>query len=206
MRFRWSLFFIQPKKFSIGFKSGLWLGQSNWFLGIFSFIQAFANREVCFGSLSCIKIQLSPWKALAWSAKCHFNICTKNCASIFCVKIHNVKVPIAEYAAQIWILGECLTVGRTLFWLPFVHNRILPLLSQKDASSLNTALHHLLFLFPFAHSILFWWFFSLNMGTLVGWGLEYPKPFRHLWTVLFEALILLLQRISDAISLTGFWG
>ena len=44
-----------------------------------------------------------------------------------------------ENAAQMWILGECFTVGIIQVLLVFVHILNLPLRNQKEASSLKTA-------------------------------------------------------------------
>ena len=67
-------------------------------------------------------------------------------------------------------------------------------------------------MFLSAHSIQFKWFFSLNMGALLKYGLEYPKPFRHLWTAFRRTNPTLTKNIrcdfSDrflSIMLNEFW-
>ena len=75
------------------------------------------------------------------------------------------------------------------FRLPFVHSLTLPLFSQNDASSANTAWHQWIFWFFFPQATRKILFFSLNIGIRVAQGFLQSIFCRHLPTVLLDTLV-----------------
>ena len=61
--------------------------------------------------------------------------------------MHKGKVPKDENAAHMCSFGECLVVSWVRFLQDFEQIRNFPRLSQKEASSTNTAIHHSVFFY-----------------------------------------------------------
>lgn len=112
-----SALFRSPHRFSIGFRSSLWLGHSKSLI-FFWLSHSFVNFEVCFWSLSCWKVKslfIFSFLAETWR---------------FCAKIDwylelfimpstltKALVPAEEKQSQSIILPPtCFTVGMVFFW------------------------------------------------------------------------------------------
>ena len=100
---------------SIGFRSGLWLGHSKTFTD-FLRSHSFVLLAVCFGSLSCWKVNLCPrlWPRVLWS-RFSSRILVYFAAFIFLTMRTIRPVPAAEKHLHIMMLPPlCFTVGMVL--------------------------------------------------------------------------------------------
>ena len=104
-----TLIFSSFHRFSIGLKSGLWLGRCKMFLSANHFLTTFA---VCFGSLLCWNVLWCPWPS--FSADCLMLLRILLYCSFFMVPFTMIRVPdpLAEKHPQtIRFPPSCLTMG-----------------------------------------------------------------------------------------------
>ena len=181
--------FSHPKRFSMAFRSGLWEGHGI-SIGIFPCRKSCTFFDLCLGSLSITKRHWSRWNTSAWTNKFDFNMCRNISEFMLSVKIYSGKVPIDEKAAHTLILGVCFVVGAKRFFPDFVHILILPRDNQIDISSRNIVCIHNFFgyMYFLAQTMRYKRFFSLNIGVLSGYFLEYSRSLNARQTVEKEAL------------------
>ena len=108
----WTAIFKSCQRFSIGFRSGLWLGHSNTWI-CFDLNHSIVALAVCLGSLSCWKVKLRPsLKSFADSNRFSSKIVLYLAPSIFPSTQTSFPVPAEEkHPHSMMLPPPCFRVG-----------------------------------------------------------------------------------------------